>query len=77
LTPHEIAELKPGVDCTATPGVSDVQCRRGYCVVHKCKKGYELVPTVGEIDGLFECVDKSSGRGELHKQIGGTLQWKN
>ena len=81
LTPNEIAELKPGVDCTAATGVSDVQCRRGYCVVNKCKRGYELVPIIGGIDGLFECVEKGSGGGgaemHMHKQVGGTLQWKN
>lgn len=75
LKPNEIAELKPGVDCTADRGVSDVECRRGHCVVHKCKKGYELVPLVGDVDGLFECVAKNAD-GEMHKQVGGVLQWR-
>lgn len=73
LTHEEISELQPGVDCTADSGVSDVECRVGRCVVRKCKRGYELVPRKGEEDkGLFECVKK----GEMHKQVGGNLQWK-
>ncbi|KAF8305591.1 hypothetical protein DL93DRAFT_2038385, partial [Clavulina sp. PMI_390] len=40
LTPYEIDELAVGIDCTANPGVSDVECRMGRCIVHKCKKGY-------------------------------------
>jgi hypothetical protein len=31
-----------GVDCTALPGVSDVSCIRGGCVVHRCTAGYDL-----------------------------------
>ena len=85
LTSVEISELKPGVDCTAIRGVSDVQCRRGHCVVNKCKKGYKLVPIIdGDVvDGLFECVriggggtGTGEGEGELHNQIGGIIQWK-
>lgn len=75
LTTLEIAELQPGVDCTADAGVSDVECRRGRCIVHKCKKGYQLVPVVGDADNLFECVAKNA-EGEMHKQVGGVLEWR-
>ncbi|KAF8881612.1 hypothetical protein BD779DRAFT_1004167 [Infundibulicybe gibba] len=34
-----------GVDCTALPGVSDVSCVRGGCIVHKCMPGYDMHPT--------------------------------
>lgn len=74
LTPAEVRDLKPGVDCTADEGVSDVECRRGQCVVNKCRKGYELLPLSGAAgeQGLFECVRV----GSVHKQVGGTLEWK-
>lgn len=29
-----------GVDCTAIPGVMDVACAAGTCVVHRCLPGY-------------------------------------
>lgn len=74
LTKAEIAVLQVGVDCTADPGVSSVECRKGHCLVHACKKGYQLVPKEGQVDGLFDCVKKASG--ELHGQVGGTLEWK-
>ncbi|KAJ6510569.1 hypothetical protein C8R45DRAFT_814680 [Mycena sanguinolenta] len=31
-----------GTDCTAIPGVSDVSCVNGRCVVRKCVSGYNL-----------------------------------
>ncbi|KAF9005083.1 hypothetical protein BDQ17DRAFT_1353759 [Cyathus striatus] len=31
-----------GVDCTAIPGVADVSCVRGACVVNRCMPGYDL-----------------------------------
>lgn len=31
-----------GEDCTSLPGVSDVSCIRGGCVVHRCMPGYEV-----------------------------------
>lgn len=78
LTPAEIAEQKLGVDCTTLQGVSDVQCRGGHCIVHKCKKGYELVPIVGDMDGLFDCVGQGehAGGSDLHNQVDGTMRWK-
>lgn len=74
LTKDEIASLKPGVDCTSVPGVSGVECRKGACVVHACKKGFELVPIDGDVRGMLECVPMIGG--ELHKQFGGTMLWK-
>lgn len=29
-----------GIDCTALPGVTDVECRRGACVVRRCSTGW-------------------------------------
>ncbi|KAA1470838.1 hypothetical protein DENSPDRAFT_775647, partial [Dentipellis sp. KUC8613] len=29
-----------GVDCTAIPGVADVSCLSGSCIVHRCLPGY-------------------------------------
>ncbi|PIL31523.1 hypothetical protein GSI_06225 [Ganoderma sinense ZZ0214-1] len=37
-----------GVDCTAIPGVVDVACRAGSCVVNRCIPGYEI-----STDGTF------------------------
>ena len=31
-----------GQDCTALPGVADVSCLSGECVVHRCMPGYSL-----------------------------------
>jgi len=31
-----------GVDCTSLPGISDVSCIAGSCVVHRCMPGYEV-----------------------------------
>jgi hypothetical protein len=31
-----------GQDCTAIPGVADVSCLSGECVVHRCMSGYAL-----------------------------------
>ena len=31
-----------GQDCTAIPGVADVSCLSGECVVHRCMPGYSL-----------------------------------
>ncbi|EMD39476.1 hypothetical protein CERSUDRAFT_45486, partial [Gelatoporia subvermispora B] len=39
-----------GVDCTALPGVADVSCRTGSCLVHRCLPGYQI-----SHDGTF-CV---------------------
>ncbi|KAF8314179.1 hypothetical protein DL93DRAFT_2040149, partial [Clavulina sp. PMI_390] len=33
-----------GVDCTSLPGVADVECARGRCMVRKCQRGWLLVP---------------------------------
>ena len=34
-----------GEDCTIIPGVSDVSCVKGRCVVHRCMPGYNIDPT--------------------------------
>ncbi|KAI0290225.1 hypothetical protein BC826DRAFT_1106580 [Russula brevipes] len=34
-----------GTDCTALPGVADVACLSGECVVHRCLPGY--IPALG------------------------------
>ena len=39
-----------GVDCTAIPGVMDVSCAAGSCMVKRCMPGYFV-----SIDGTF-CV---------------------
>ena len=31
-----------GTDCTALPGVADVACLAGGCVVRRCLRGYTL-----------------------------------
>ena len=31
-----------GQDCTTLPGVADVSCLSGECVVHRCMPGYTL-----------------------------------
>ncbi len=38
LTPHSPI----GEDCTALPGVADVACLHGECVVRRCLSGYVL-----------------------------------
>ena len=43
-----------GTDCTALPGVADVECISGSCVVQRCAKGY-----VPSWDGS-ECIHKLS-----------------
>nr|VWO99489.1 Cytochrome P450 monooxygenase CYP52X1 [Ganoderma boninense] len=41
MTPFD--SLSPrGVDCTALPGVADVSCMGGACVVRRCKSGYAV-----------------------------------
>ncbi|PVG00537.1 hypothetical protein CPB86DRAFT_701212 [Serendipita vermifera] len=34
-----------GTDCSALPGVSDVQCYSGRCLVHRCKRGWTISPS--------------------------------
>ena len=34
-----------GEDCTMIPGVSDVSCVKGHCVVHRCMPGYNIDST--------------------------------
>ena len=36
LTPFSLI----GQDCTSLPGVADVSCLSGECVVHRCMSGY-------------------------------------
>ncbi len=43
-----------GVDCTAIPGVVDVACRAGSCVVSRCVPGYEV-----SLDGTFCLVSQA------------------
>ena len=31
-----------GQDCSALPGVADVSCRSGECVIQRCMSGYAL-----------------------------------
>ena len=31
-----------GQDCTSLPGVADVSCLSGECVVHRCMPGFSL-----------------------------------
>jgi len=73
-------EVELGVDCTTLPGVSDVGCHRGKCIVRKCRKGYQLAVKEREQDeGVLMCVPVNKDvdfEGELHQQIGGTLAWK-
>ncbi|KAH9980421.1 hypothetical protein BJV74DRAFT_109935 [Russula compacta] len=42
-----------GVDCTALPGVADVSCLSGQCVIRRCLRGYTLAP-----DGTH-CIDNT------------------
>ncbi|EMD32530.1 hypothetical protein CERSUDRAFT_87858 [Gelatoporia subvermispora B] len=37
-----------GIDCTALPGVADVSCNFGSCMVHRCLPGYQV-----SLDGTF------------------------
>ncbi|OCF54451.1 hypothetical protein L486_07999 [Kwoniella mangroviensis CBS 10435] len=34
-----------GVDCGAVPGVSEVSCQRGHCVIESCRRGFTLTNT--------------------------------
>ncbi|PPQ93896.1 hypothetical protein CVT25_007809 [Psilocybe cyanescens] len=31
-----------GIDCTAIPGISDVSCVEGKCLVHRCMAGFSV-----------------------------------
>ncbi|KAJ3487120.1 hypothetical protein NLI96_g3750 [Meripilus lineatus] len=42
-----------GIDCTAIPGVVDVSCRTGNCVVHRCQPGFTV-----SMDQTF-CIKKA------------------
>jgi len=46
-----------GTDCTSIPGVSDVECVRGACVVKRCAKGWDVQPIAGNPTSL-ECIPK-------------------
>ena len=37
-------EAASGTDCSALPGVQDVSCVRGKCVVERCQEGFALLP---------------------------------
>lgn len=43
-----------GKDCSALPGVADVSCLSGACVVRRCRPGYVLA-----LDGT-SCIRKNS-----------------
>ncbi|KAF7328887.1 hypothetical protein MVEN_02518400 [Mycena venus] len=47
--PSLYSDSLPGKDCTAIPGVSDVSCIKGNCVIHKCMAGFDL-------SGHSECI---------------------
>ncbi|THH09074.1 hypothetical protein EW146_g8795 [Bondarzewia mesenterica] len=51
LTPY----TPMGTDCTAIPGIADVSCQSGSCVVHRCLPGYVKAPNGSE------CIRKHSG----------------
>ncbi|KAI0266387.1 hypothetical protein BC834DRAFT_126187 [Gloeopeniophorella convolvens] len=34
-----------GTDCSALPGVSDVSCNAGRCLIRRCKRGFEVTNT--------------------------------
>ncbi|KAF8308215.1 hypothetical protein DL93DRAFT_2087230 [Clavulina sp. PMI_390] len=70
LTPSEIDDLPAaGVDCTALPNVSDVECRVGRCVVHRCKAGSRRVPVLqANGEAWFECVSDSEGAASQQQQ---------
>lgn len=40
--PELSSSWKRGADCTVIPGIADVSCIRGQCVVHKCMPGYDI-----------------------------------
>lgn len=46
--PLPTGDGREGQDCTALPGVSDVSCVRGRCVVHRCMPGYNVHPDKAE-----------------------------
>jgi len=53
-----------GIDCTAIPGVADVYCRAGSCVVQRCLPGYLL--SSNRTTCLFNrALFRDSGRGRL------------
>ena len=41
MASSSLTDQPEGVDCTAIPGISDISCFRGQCVVHQCVPGYE------------------------------------
>jgi len=53
LTPY----TPVGIDCTAIPGVADVSCQTGECVVRRCETGYTPSP------GGTHCIHNGSSRG--------------
>ncbi|KAG9028644.1 Dihydroxyacetone synthase [Tulasnella sp. JGI-2019a] len=46
-------EEATGQDCTAIPGVNTTTCRRGQCVIEKCRKGYAKLRDAG---GKEQCI---------------------
>ncbi|KAH8094605.1 hypothetical protein BXZ70DRAFT_347818 [Cristinia sonorae] len=52
-----------GVDCTAIPGVADVSCGAGSCIVHRCLPGY-----TPSLDRSF-CIRKSGLKYEFEEEI--------
>ncbi|THH30635.1 hypothetical protein EUX98_g3549 [Antrodiella citrinella] len=58
-----------GIDCTAIPGVADVSCGAGSCVVHRCLPGY-----VPSLDRAF-CIHKPSLGLEFESEIPAALAY--
>ena len=52
-----------GIDCTAIPGVADVSCGAGSCIVHRCLPGY-----TPSLDRSF-CIRKSDLQFEFGSEI--------
>ncbi|WVQ81560.1 hypothetical protein IAT38_003684 [Cryptococcus sp. DSM 104549] len=49
-----------GVDCGALPGVSEVSCHSGYCVIDSCRRGFTLdLTTYDNAPANVTCVPKS------------------
>lgn len=68
--------LATGIDCTAIPGVVDVSCAAGSCVVGSCQAGYRLseskdrcVPENLTKPGFLEGLVQAAGHGLKHMPL--------
>ncbi|OCF31394.1 hypothetical protein I317_01150 [Kwoniella heveanensis CBS 569] len=53
-----------GVDCGAVPGVSEVRCHQGRCLIDTCRRGYTVTPTPSPEYGTnTSCVSNNGSRG--------------